>query len=92
MISPTSDPNLLQVRIVSPKQDIFHGPALSVSSKNSTGNFDILPSHANFITLVEDYPITLKLAGGQKKTFSFKLAIIYLVNNQVNIYTDIQLK
>lgn len=92
MAQQNTDPNLLQVRIVSPKQDIFQGPALSVSSRNQAGNFDILPLHANFVTLVEDYPITLRLAGGQKKTFSFKLAIIYLVNNKVNIYTDIQLQ
>ena len=31
---------------------IFSGEVLSVSSENDSGKFDILPEHANFITLV----------------------------------------
>ena len=41
----------LQVRIVSPKGEVFKGEATAVSSRNSVGNFDILPQHANFVTL-----------------------------------------
>lgn len=83
--------DLLQVRIVSPRGELFNGPALSVSSKNSTGNFDILPFHANFITLIKQVAIKIKSLEKKEITFDLPLAIIYTTNNQVNIYTDIQL-
>lgn len=82
---------LLQVKIISPKEDIFAGLALSISSKNSAGKFDILPEHANFITLVQNEQIIIKTQDKQIKTYKFPLAIIYNANNKVNIYTDIQL-
>lgn len=54
--------NVLQVKIISPTQTIFDGEAYSISSVNSLGKFDILPFHANFITLVQKAPITLRVS------------------------------
>lgn len=59
--------NTLKVKILSPIQTIFDGEALSVSSTNSTGNFDILPFHANFITLVQKNPIILRVKSDKEK-------------------------
>lgn len=53
--------NVLNVKIVSPTQTLFEGQAYSVSSANSTGKFDILPYHANFITMVQKTPIILRV-------------------------------
>ena len=53
--------NALNVKILSPTQTIFEGEALSVSSVNSTGKFDILPYHANFITLIQKNPVILRV-------------------------------
>ena len=53
--------NTLTVKIISPTQTIFDGEAYSISSINSLGKFDILPYHANFITLVQKAPITLRV-------------------------------
>lgn len=83
--------NLLQVHIISPKQDFYQGPALSVSSVNSSGKFDILPQHANFITLIQNQPIIVRVPGQGALTFKFPIAILSVTNNQVNIFTDIQL-
>ena len=75
---------------MSPKQIFYNGPAQSVSSTNSQGKFDILPSHANFISLVQNEPIIVRPKNQQPQTYKFPLAIIYSSNDQVNIYTDIQ--
>lgn len=80
---------LLSVRIVSPKKQVYTGQARSVSSENSGGMFDILPEHANFVTLVENKPIVIIDAGGKKFSFQFGLAIIQASSGRVNIYTDI---
>jgi hypothetical protein len=53
--------NTLTVKIISPTQTIFDGEAYSISSVNSLGKFDILPFHANFITLVQKTPIILRV-------------------------------
>lgn len=81
---------LLKVRVSSPEEIIFTGEALAVSSTNSFGKFDILPFHANYVTIVENQPITIRLLNKQFLTFKFPLAIIYISQNKVGIYTDIQ--
>ena len=53
--------NTLTVKIISPTQTIYDGEAYSISSVNSLGKFDILPFHANFITLVQKSPIVLRI-------------------------------
>lgn len=84
--------NLLKVRIISPQQVIFEGEAISVSSINSAGKFDILLHHANFITLIEDSPILIRKADKKLVEFKLPLAIIYTLNNKVTIYTKISLE
>ncbi len=81
----------LHVRIISPQQLILDTDASSVSSKNVQGNFDILPQHANFITLVENAPIVVRPDKEHKPfVFKFPLAIILTRENKVDIYTYIQ--
>ena len=87
---PPTMNNLLKLRIISPKQTIFEGPVYSVSGVNFAGKFDILPAHANFITLIENQPINIKKISGEIETFKFPLAIVYTQKDQVNIYTDIK--
>lgn len=81
--------NLLNVKILTPKQTLFEGEALSVSSKNSSGKFDILPQHANFLTLIENQPLTVIKQNKEKITLNLVAGVIYAESNQVHIYTDI---
>lgn len=83
---------ILKVKIISPRQDFFEGEALSVSSKNSVGNFDILPEHANFITMIQNTSIIIRKPNKEELSFNFPLAIIYNSKNIVKIYTDIQIQ
>lgn len=80
----------LHLRIISPKEFILNTDALSVSSKNLQGSFDILPQHANFITLVENSPIIVRIPNQKPLTYQFPLAIILAKENNVDIYTYIQ--
>lgn len=80
----------LHVRVLSPQQLILETEADSVSSKNLQGPFDILPQHANFLTVIENTPIIIRSKGQKPQTFNFPLAIILNNENKVNIYTYIQ--
>lgn len=79
----------LKVKIISPRRVIFEGLAESVSSTNSKGDFDVLPGHANFISVVENKPIIVRLPTQKTAGFQFPLAIVFVNSNNVNIYTDI---
>lgn len=78
----------LSVYINSPDKLIWEGKANWVSSENSQGPFDILPLHANFITIIENKPIRIKTA---EKILNYKFthSIIYNHNNKIFIYTGI---
>jgi F0F1-type ATP synthase epsilon subunit len=77
----------LNVRILSPEKLVWEGKAHALSSINSQGPFDILPHHANFISLVENQTIKIHTPDG-KQEFKFEHAVIYTHNNNVQIYTN----
>lgn len=79
----------LQVKISTPREILYEGEADSVSSVNSQGDFDILPFHANFVTLVQKEPIRVKI-GSREKQFSFKNAVIHTDNSIVRVYGDVE--
>lgn len=81
---------LLDVKIASPRDILYTGKALSVSSKNSSGDFDILAEHANFITIVENQPIIIIDANSQRQVFNFSQAIIFTTLNSVSIFAEPQ--
>ena len=80
----------LHVRIISPQQLILDTEAFSISSKNLYGPFDVLALHANFITVIENSPIVVRVPNQKPITYKFPLAIILVTENKVNIYTYVQ--
>ncbi len=76
------------VVINSPNELIWRGRASSVSSKNSAGIFDILPEHANFITMIQNEPITV-ISGGKEHSFKYESAVLSVYNGTVAIYAEI---
>lgn len=81
----------LQIRITTPREVVYEGEAVSVSSTNVDGNFDILPYHANFITFIQGKKLTVRPVQGEAKEFNIEFGIVYNKDSKVNIYTEIQL-
>ncbi|MCH8889289.1 hypothetical protein IID26_02610 [Patescibacteria group bacterium] len=79
----------LSVRVSNPDAVLWLGEADSVSSRNLQGDFDILPQHANFITIIQNNPIIIQIRGGEKKEFHFDSAIIYTYKDSVQIFANI---
>lgn len=77
---------LFNLKVISPQDTLFEGKAASLSSKNSSGNFDILAEHADFITIIENQPIVIRTEDKKKQTLQFDLAIIYTTKNNVIVY------
>src|ERR1051325_2061123 len=58
----------LHVKVQTPEKVLWEGEADAVTSRNSAGVFDILPEHANFISMLEAVPIEI-IIGKESKEF-----------------------
>lgn len=83
------DPQI-HVRVLSPTQTLYDGPAISVSAYNKVGPFDILADHANFFSLLIEGDIVVN-TGFQAYTFPIHHGIVKVKNNQVTLFIDIEL-
>ena len=79
----------LHVRVLSPTQTLYDGPALSVSANNKVGPFDILADHANFFSLLTDGDIAIN-TGYQTLSLPIQHGIVKVKNNQITLFIDIE--
>ena len=75
----------ITVSIRSRKELLFSGLASSVTSKNDSGIFDILPFHINFITLIYDF-IIIDRNLDSEKTFDIENGILCVLENKIDIH------
>lgn len=79
----------LHVRILSPDKTIWEGEAISISSENQDGPFDVLPHHANFITVATNASVVIKTPNEETKKYSFERFAMYVHQNTVSIYAEV---
>lgn len=60
----------------------------AVSSFNDKGIFDVLPEHANFISIIKNYIILYK-KDGSKNEMKISKGVLRVYENEVKIYLDI---
>lgn len=71
----TKQPDTARLSVIAraPFQVYYEGKALAVSAKNKVGDFDILPGHADFFSMLlpgdvvvetDDEPISFSISGG----------------------------
>jgi F0F1-type ATP synthase epsilon subunit len=77
----------LKVDIRNRKEQFFKGEAKTVSSVNDTGEFDVLPQHANFVTLIKAYVIVDKGMQSEKK-FEIDNGVLAAKTDAVDVYLD----
>ncbi len=79
---------VLFVRILALGEVIWEGEANSLSAENMEGSFDILPQHANFISILTDAPIVVR-TDDEEKSFSFKRALLYANKKKIKVYVGV---
>ena len=67
------------------KKEGFEGKAVSVSSQNQLGDFDILPQHTNFITLIYNY-LTIVTPKKEIIKYNFKRGVLRVRKNKVEVF------
>ncbi len=68
---------------------LFNGVIRTMSSLNKKGKFDILPKHANFISLV-DQMLSIELSEGGKREIQVDNGILRVVGNKIEVYLGIK--
>lgn len=74
----------LAVSIVSADEMVFEGTVYMLTSINKDGEFDVLPLHTNFITLIRD-TIILHQTNKEKKEITITNGVLKVAENRVNI-------
>lgn len=67
---------------------LFQGEIKAVSSFNDKGPFDILPQHANFISIIKKH-LVIHLRTKEKKRIELESGILKVRDNNVEVYLGI---
>jgi len=78
----------IRVTVRNRTQILFDDYVKSLSSKNDTGVFDILPEHSNFISLISS-PLILRKIDGHKQEITFNNGLIKVKDNAIHCYVDL---
>lgn len=78
--------NSFHVRIYSPFKTYFDGVAESITAANDTGNFDILPHHKNFLTLLS--PCDIVIRGEKEEKVTISQGIMLVKADEVTVFLD----
>lgn len=78
----------IKVFVRSRTKTFYDGNAYSVTSYNTKGIFDVLPYHANFISLIEKELIVDKGQQTEQK-IPVNKGLLCVFNDKVDIYLDV---
>ncbi len=84
------DDLILHVSILSPEEVLYEGDATSLTCFNKEGEFDILPFHSNFISLIYQ-SITVYPTDAAPKTISIGYALLKCISNSITILTNVDI-
>jgi len=79
----------MEVKVYSPFRDYYDGLAFSVSAENTTGPFDILPQHHNFISLLSPCEIVLRSEKQGEQRIRISGGIMHVKADKVIVFLDV---
>lgn len=85
---PTETAALLSLIIKSRNKVYYNGLANSVTSYNDKGIFDVLPEHANFISLISKRILVVDDRGAHHE-FDIEGGVMKVYQDKVDIYLEI---
>ena len=79
---------VMSAKVYSPLKVYFEGSATSISAASAKGNFDILPRHHSFITLLIPCALTVRNDDGEE-TFDIGGGIMHVKANEIIVFLDV---
>jgi F0F1-type ATP synthase epsilon subunit len=87
--SKDSNVGLLKVKVYSPFNTYYDGPANSLSAENDTGPFDVLLGHKNFLTLLNPCDIIIRKEGMDDEKISISRGMMHVHGDSVVVFLDV---
>lgn len=78
----------LQVWVRSRQGLVFSGELASVTSYNSKGEFDVLPMHTNFVSMISKKMI-LRKVDGKKEEINVNTGVMMVEGNEVKVFLGV---
>jgi len=78
----------LNVIARSPFELYFEGDASAISASNRIGDFDILPGHADFFSMLSPGEVTIQKLEGDPVKIEAKSGIVTVRDNQVYLFLN----
>lgn len=79
---------LLDVVVRKREGTLYEGKATSVSSWNEVGTFDVLPLHANFVSVIKK-TLTVRKDSGRDLEVPIDRGILHVKENKVDVFLGI---
>jgi F-type H+-transporting ATPase subunit epsilon len=79
----------MRVKVYSPFRVYFDGEAYSLSGKNATGPFDILPHHHNFMTLLAPGELVVQSERGDEQKLRISGGLMHVKADKVTVFLDV---
>ena len=85
---PTGRSVVMSAKVYSPFKVYYEGSAISVSAASAKGEFDILPRHHNFITLLVPCTLTVRNDDGVE-SFDIGGGIMHVKADEIVVFLDV---
>lgn len=72
--------------LTSPDALVWSGQAVTLTSENSEGLFDLYPDHARFMTLLEDVDFIIRQDEDKEEVFHIEKAVLLFENATAKVY------
>lgn len=76
------------IKVYAPSKVYFEGDAYSISATSATGNFDILPQHHNFITLLVPCDIVIRTPTHEEK-IRIQNGVMHVKADKIIVFLDV---
>jgi len=89
--APTSTPEvarLLSVRVRSRQGLVYEGDLWAVTSYNQVGQFDILPGHSNFVTMITK-KLILRRSATKNEEINVDNGVLIVEGNHIEIFLGV---
>ncbi len=88
--SPEPSAEIINISVLSPEETLYSGQARALTCHNEDGDFDVLPLHTNFISLIDKYVI-IHMTNAEKKKITIGKALMKAIENNITILLNIDL-
>lgn len=79
----------MNVKVYSPSRVYFDGLAFSVTARNDTGEFDVLPKHHPFICLLNACDMVVRSVREGNRKISISGGLMHVKQDKIIVFLDI---